>query len=224
MAAVRGEIATAASQLVAGDTFLFTYAGHGGVVPDVNGDEPSGQDQTMCLYDAQLVDDLLYADLGKFVAGVTVIVVSDSCHSGSVVRLALLESYKTSPVLSALLGPGVSRAMPPSIAGDVYLSHQSMYDDQQMGLTPESRDSIAASVVLLGACQDDQDAKEDVFHGKFTKALTTTWNGGKYLSRPNASYRDFVRRITKEMNDPTQIPSLLQVGARNPDLFKLPPF
>src|SRR5689334_10524653 len=48
---VRAAIAAAAGQLAAGDTFLFTFAGHGSTVPDQNGDEPTDTDQTICLYD-----------------------------------------------------------------------------------------------------------------------------------------------------------------------------
>jgi hypothetical protein len=36
---------------------LLTYSGHGGQIPDVNGDEEDGKDVTWVLYDRQLVDD-----------------------------------------------------------------------------------------------------------------------------------------------------------------------
>ncbi len=37
--AVKVAISTVAGQLKSGDTFLLTYSGHGGQVPDTNGDE-----------------------------------------------------------------------------------------------------------------------------------------------------------------------------------------
>jgi metacaspase-1 len=44
------------------------------------------KDETWCLYDGELIDDELYNELGGFAAGVRVLVLSDGCHSGSVVR------------------------------------------------------------------------------------------------------------------------------------------
>ena len=71
----------------AGDLFFLTYSGHGGQVPDVNGDEETtSKDETWCLYDGELIDDELYFELSRFAAGVRVLVLSDSCHSGTVTR------------------------------------------------------------------------------------------------------------------------------------------
>jgi hypothetical protein len=80
-------IHNAATQLAAGDLFVLSYSGHGGQVPDANGDEPEGLDETWCLYDGQLIDDEIYGALVEFPANVRVLVFSDSCHSGSVVRV-----------------------------------------------------------------------------------------------------------------------------------------
>src|SRR3954451_11741336 len=54
--AVTAAIAEAATQLDDRDTFLLTYSGHGGQVPDTNGDEPDRMDETWVLHDRQLVD------------------------------------------------------------------------------------------------------------------------------------------------------------------------
>ena len=77
---------SAAKALKAGDLFFLSYSAHGGQVPDVNGDEPDKKDETWCLYDGQLIDDELYFELSRFAAGVRILVLSDSCHSGSVTR------------------------------------------------------------------------------------------------------------------------------------------
>src|SRR6266498_58616 len=82
-------IRAAAKQLGAGDLFFLTYSGHGGQVPDVSGEEADKKDETWCLYDGELIDDELYAELGRFAAGVRVLVLSDSCHSGTVTRAPL---------------------------------------------------------------------------------------------------------------------------------------
>ena len=72
-------------ELEAGDIFFVTYSGHGGQVPDRNDeDEADGSDETWLAYDRQIVDDELYELWAKFKPGVRIIVLSDSCHSGSV--------------------------------------------------------------------------------------------------------------------------------------------
>jgi hypothetical protein len=76
----------AALKLGSGDTFLVTYAGHGSSLRDVNGDEPDGRDETWCLFDRQFRDDELYELWAYFQSGVRIVVISDSCHSGTVAR------------------------------------------------------------------------------------------------------------------------------------------
>lgn len=81
-------IRDAAGRLHAGDIFLLTYAGHGSQVPDPSGDEPNDMDETWVAYDRQIIDDELYGLWGEFEAGVRILMVSDSCHSGTVARVA----------------------------------------------------------------------------------------------------------------------------------------
>lgn len=81
-------ISEAARQAAAGDFVCITYSGHGGQVPDTNGDEVDGWDETWCLFDRELIDDELRALLTLFAPGVRVLVLSDSCHSGTMTKLA----------------------------------------------------------------------------------------------------------------------------------------
>ena len=109
---VTAAIERAANELDTGDVFFLTYAGHGGQVPDKNNDEDDRSDETWVLYDRQLVDDELYALWARFRPGVRIVVLSDSCHSGSVVRriddavpdpvATLEEAEKQSPRYRAL--------------------------------------------------------------------------------------------------------------------------
>ena len=73
-----------------GDSLVITYSGHGTWVPDSSGDEPDGRDEGLCPHDIKtvgpLLDDeirILFAARG---AGVRLVLISDSCHSGSVTR------------------------------------------------------------------------------------------------------------------------------------------
>lgn len=84
---VLSAISQIAMRLQAGDIFLLTYAGHGSQMPNGNSDpELDSQDETWCLYDRQLLDDEIEAALAAFQAGVNLVLLSDSCHSGTIYR------------------------------------------------------------------------------------------------------------------------------------------
>ncbi len=84
---VRDALKGLASLAVSGDRVLITYSGHGGQLADTNGDELDKMDETWCLFDGELTDDAINNLLAKFRAGVEVVVLSDSCHSGTVSRM-----------------------------------------------------------------------------------------------------------------------------------------
>src|SRR4051812_2499849 len=58
---VTAAISDASKQLGSDDILFLTYSGHGGQLPDTNGEETDGKDETWVLYDRQLVDDELYS-------------------------------------------------------------------------------------------------------------------------------------------------------------------
>jgi hypothetical protein len=92
----------AASQLTMGDIFVFYYSGHGGQQPDQTGpkkDELDGKDETLVLYDGELRDDSLNDVWMTLKPGVRVVMLSDSCNSGT--------NYKA---------PGVNLTAPTPIA------------------------------------------------------------------------------------------------------------
>ena len=68
-----------------------SYSGHGGQIQDENADEADGLDETWVLYDRQVIDDELYQRWASFAEGVRIVVLSDSCHSGSVVKAQLTQ-------------------------------------------------------------------------------------------------------------------------------------
>ena len=77
-----------AAKLAPADLLFVTYSGHGAQIPgspDVGEDD--GCDETWVLHDRQLIDGELSRALAGFVAGVRVFVASDSCSSGTALRL-----------------------------------------------------------------------------------------------------------------------------------------
>ncbi|KAG5182207.1 caspase domain-containing protein [Tribonema minus] len=76
----------------AGDSLFFHYSGHGGSVPDDNGDEADGMDETILPLDyltaGQIRDDDIYKLLVKPLPhGVEFTIVMDCCHSGTIIDL-----------------------------------------------------------------------------------------------------------------------------------------
>lgn len=76
----------------AGDVVFLHYSGHGGRVPDRDGDEDDGYDETLIPVDfksaGQIVDDEIFKVLVRAMpAGVNVTVLMDCCHSGTALDL-----------------------------------------------------------------------------------------------------------------------------------------
>jgi hypothetical protein len=76
----------------AGDTVAITFSGHGTLAPDASGDEIDGYDEALCPYDIHqgqvFLDDEIHQLFAQRAAGVRLILLSDSCHSGTVTRNA----------------------------------------------------------------------------------------------------------------------------------------
>jgi hypothetical protein len=212
--AVIAAIKTAAKKLKTGDIFFLTYSGHGGQVPDRNGDEQDLEDETWCLFDGELIDDELWELWAGFKKDVRVLVLSDSCHSGTVVRAAYDELTRAGvtrkPVSRANGGADpVFRAMPDDVALKTYRVNQKFYDKVQDAL-PAKPSSVDANVRLISGCQDNQLSQDGAFNGLFTGTLLRVWNNGKF----DGAYRDFHREILKRM-PPTQSPNEMLVGRHN---------
>jgi metacaspase-1 len=212
----------AAAKLDSGDILLLTYSGHGGQVPDANGDEQDRMDETWVLYDRQMVDDELYSLLGKLKPGVRVAIFSDSCHSGTVARDAL-----------ALVGPdriaesangGSSgqprmKGMPDEVVRSTYDANKELYDEIQKSLPPFDKANIGASVILTSGCQDNQTSLDGDKNGLFTQTLLKVWNNGAFGS----GYRTFRKRIARQM-PPWQSPNLFIVGSPDQTFASQTPF
>ena len=75
-----------------GDVVVITFSGHGTYVPDRNGDEIDGLDEALCPHDIRtsgaLIDDDIHDIFAARKAGVRLVLIADSCHSGTVTRAA----------------------------------------------------------------------------------------------------------------------------------------
>ena len=214
--AVQAAIEGAASELSDGDFLFLTYSGHGGQVPDKNAEEePDRSDETWVLYDRQLVDDELYALWAKFQPGVRVFVLSDSCHSGSVLRAIDDEEAVPNVLAKRETADAQSpryRALPLDVMVKTYRDHRDEYDEIQKSLPTASKADVGASVLLISGCQDDQTSLDGMANGLFTEKLLGTWDNGSW----KGDYRSFHKAILAEMPGDQQ-PNYMSVGAGNPD-------
>ncbi len=212
--AVVGEIRRAAQELKAGDLFFLTYSGHGGQVPDKNSDELDTMDETWVLYDRQLVDDELYTCWGAFAAGVRILVLSDSCHSGSVTRNMFYEASPANAETSVRF-----KLLPRDVQDETYRAHQELYDGVQRANPHGDRVGVGASVLLVSGCQDNQYSRDGEENGLFTQRLLEVWSDGAF----SGSYRTFHRSISDRM-PPDQSPNFSRVGAVDPVFERQVPF
>ncbi len=226
-AALLAGMRSAAKALKAGDLFFLSFSGHGGQVRDTNRDEPDRKDETWCLFDGQLIDDELYFELSRFAAGVRVLVLSDSCHSGSVTR------ERTAPPPP----PGQrAKLMPEAVGQRVYAAHAAFYDKLQADVTKQAaaaRKALAdpdaalaqiavtgaaaqaislvgpfkPAVVLISGCQDNQTSMDGEHNGAFTEKLLKVWNQGAF----SGTYGNFHSRIRAAL-PASQSPNLFVLG------------
>ncbi len=214
------EMNKAAKTLKAGDIFMLSYSGHGGQLPDMNNDEPDSQDETWCLYDGELVDDEIYAELGKFKPDVRILVFSDSCHSGTVVKMAYYQA--TGNVKTSAIGSSNAkyRFMPPDVALRTYRNNRKFYDtilsDKAIA---GAQDKVKASVLLISGCQDNQFSADGDFNGLFTGQLLKVWKNGAF----KGNYKKFHKAIVQRM-PPDQTPKYFRAGKTNPQFESQSPF
>ncbi|WP_343702376.1 S8 family serine peptidase [Chitinophaga sp.] len=217
-----------AGQMKAGDILLLTYAGHGSQLPNEKeeGFDDERNDQTWCLYNRELLDDELFDAFRKFAEGTRIVVVSDSCHSGTMVRAlpeeldlsALLEnglngSMAARGLRSRKLPLEVEQAVNARFASSLYAPLQKPYKK-----TPQA-ENVKAAVKLLAACQDDQTTYDGEKNGVFTEAFMELF---KKPAFKNATAETFIDEIRERYYFPR--PNFFQYGAVIPSFDRSFPF
>ena len=234
-------IQDAATELKPGETFLFTFSGHGSREPSDNFIEPDGRDETIVLSDHLLLDSFWVNDLWpRFDSGVRAIVVADSCHAGGaftlldklILSLISMKNFIMTRVaeMVGLRGvepaarvPRVVRQLDEQEKKKEFKKFKDFYDMQAAVTAPPQ--GIRASRVILSACRAREDAVELDGHGAFTQALLDIWNQGAFPGPEGVfadNYIGFIDAIKNEFNDPNQHPELSQEG--QPDFTSQRPF
>jgi metacaspase-1 len=204
--AVIEAIAAAAGRLESGDILFVSYSGHGGQVPDANSDEPDRKDETWCLFDRELIDDELYSLWARFQPGVRILVLSDSCHSGSAAR-RVRETIGLEPIRAAVGTADTTekprfKVLPLDLAKSVYEKNKDVYDRIQAETTAHDQTEVPAHVLLISGCLDNQTSADGDRNGLFTQTLRKVWNDGAF----QGDHRSLWKKIVEQM-PPWQSPN-----------------
>jgi hypothetical protein len=132
---------------VEGDVIVFTYSGHGTQYLDTDQDEGDVYDEALYVYDGKILDDELRVIIEKINPRATLLVISDSCFSGSVTRLI---PENTKP-----------RFMPVDGISDYRMVRQRL-------LLPES----GMPEVLISGCSDSEYSYDAFINGRYNGAMT----------------------------------------------------
>lgn len=148
-----------------GDVAVFTYSGHGTQVLDFSADEGDIYDEALYVYDGNVLDDELRSLIKMINPQATLVVISDSCFSGTVTRLAP--------------EAGKPRFMPPSdlLIGRVV---------RQKFLLPEGD----MPEILITGCSDSEYSYDAEFNGRPNGAMSAL--AIKVIKQnPEATYKEF---------------------------------
>tara|TARA_Y100000782_G_scaffold115609_2_gene161662 strand:- start:8175 stop:8948 length:774 start_codon:yes stop_codon:yes gene_type:complete len=190
------EIELICNQMQAGDFFLLTFSGHGGSIPATDNTEKNGKDETWCFYDGHFLDNQLYLLWQQFRANTRILVISDSCHSGTILR----DIFNHDP-FSTVSQSSYSLQTSRGLEHDPFVS------------------PVKASVKLLAAAEEDNLAWNDDKHGMFTNALLNIWNNGLFAG----NYIDFYTAIRKRLPEKYP-PAQMDLGAPNAAFNQQKPF
>lgn len=210
-AAMIESIAELITSAVKGDSLVITYSGHGTWVPDSTGDEPDGRDEALCPYDlatrGALLDDDIHTLFSQRAAGVRIVLLSDSCHSGSVTRGTEED-----------LDPGVPRIrfMPP----EAWMPKDQLPPAQLRAVQPRAGFTRAGGDLLLAGCQDTEYSYDTSFRGRANGAFT--YYALKTLREARPKNYDAWFKAIRTCLPSTRLPQSPQIyGTRTARLFKI---
>jgi len=181
----------------AGDLALVQYSGHGSFVPDEDGDEPDGTDECLCPHDVKkkgpITDDELFELLSARPAGVKVVMISDSCHSGTVARFAPIRTPPTTA------GPDAPRRTVRFLPPGAFLSRR---EAARLGARRAARRASPPgryACLLLAGCQDTEYSYDAYFKGRPNGAFSFVALRALAALKRGATYRDWYQAIRRAL-------------------------
>jgi metacaspase-1 len=186
-----------------GDRAVITYSGHGTWVPDRDGDEPDGRDEALVCHDWQerglLTDDELLDLFARKNFGVRLVMISDSCHSGTVARGLAETTYRAAERQPRFLPPA-------AVLDGTELARARQVEGLPVKGLPRQ------SALLLAGCEDGQFSYDAVFGGRPNGAFT--FYALRTLDADPTSYKRWHAAIRTHLGaDNPRYPQTPQLGA-----------
>jgi hypothetical protein len=219
-----------------GGTRVFHFSGHGTFVADKNGDERDGRDECICPYDyasgGLLDDDRLHHAYQRFDRRDHLLLVMDSCHSGTVQRdpesdrvyrfilpskgelrkcaraAELADTRRAEWMAGYAEGnvaglKGASTTDFEALIQDAVRKAARLYDRRHYGL-----DTVRGNGVLIAGCRSDQTSADarfgSVYHGALTYYLLQALRSG------TPTYRELIAQVGDSLAEDgfMQVPQL----------------
>jgi metacaspase-1 len=182
----------------AGDVLVFTNASHGTYIADTDKDELK-YDEAICPHDTDanlLVDDELRGVFKTLPDGVQFVVISDSCHSGSVTRVKVKGQDRR------------NRQLNPEVWGGRKIDPDDLRTARNK--TTEKHPESGMKEILLSGCKANQTSADahiaNDYHGAMSYyAIQAIREGG-----PNQTYAQVHKRLLEllEEDNYDQVPQL----------------
>ncbi len=213
--ATKKAIQTAIQKLIKGgkkgDILLLHYSGHGSNVPDDNGDEADHRDEIICPTDLDwkdpLSDDWFRKTFNTLRKGVSLTVIMDCCHSGSITRM-----------LPQAGAPIKARFLPCPLDLMAVESGRKVRGIVRGQLGKASRASkrrndivnVDIGEVLITGCRDTQTSADAHIGGAYNGALTYYLVESIKEAEGKLTYRELHQRTSAKLkqNEFDQIPQL----------------
>jgi len=171
-----------------GDSVVITYSGHGTWLPDQDADETDMRDEALCPHDlataGPITDDELFELFSRRQRDVRVVLISDSCHSGTVARFA----------------PGIDDAQPKVkfLPPEIFLPQDRMPIARRASAAPPAGRSRTSALVFAG-CRDVEYSYDATFGGRPNGAFTHAALESLQQLGTDASYRDWLTKVREHL-------------------------
>jgi hypothetical protein len=189
-----------------GDRVFFLYAGHGSQLPDDNGDEQDGLDETIAPYDVnpesgsgEIRDDV-FDEMIAQLSGRRAVLVFDSCHSGTISRdIPKLHAFPRGGGARYLPRPDQFKALAAREATAYTVEGAPRSRDLKRvgGFLDSSKVKTLSGVVVISAAASTQRAYPLEVGGALRGALSYVFADEQQASLP--TLRDLKSRVTKRI-------------------------
>lgn len=184
-----------------GDIGVVTYSGHGSWTPDVSGDEPDRRDEGLVPHDyaefGLVLDDQLHELFAERKQGARLVMISDSCHSGTVARFAA-PTFADRPRV---------RYLPP----EVHLLDEVELDRARAVASTPPRGKSRPTALLMSGCADTE-YSYDGYGSHRMGAFSVVALAALRRLDDDATYADW-HRVIRESLPAEDVPQTPQLSA-----------